>query len=291
MFGMPESYDQFNSSQAQPNQYSDGNLGDVNNTQWMQPTGGGDSTLAGSDSFNPSASSPWTGGISGNGQQSGMNQPQTQPMQMLPPAQTAIEAVQNGWGFNSGKDRFGQPKITNQNPFAAPTNQIPVPAGSNQQTPNSFGAPPIGFDADKWNDPTKGTSLKYIAGRMAAANEPIEKIAAAVGAKVISKDKIQYPDGFVADLWFDEENATGQRRAQYTDVTPEGQYKPGSAPTLNKSGAGVAGQAAGNAMSNQSGMDMAQMMQQMMFMQNQAKRAGTAARTSRLRGRGFGVSR
>src|SRR5215475_2383947 len=104
---------------------------------------------------------------------------------------------------------------------------------------------PLGFDQAKWNDPNAGNSLKYQVGRMAAAGVPIEQIAQNVGAKVIAPDKIQYPDGFVADIYYDYGGPN--QRVQYTDVTPQGQYNP--AP--NQSGSLINPQMSQNNMMNQ----------------------------------------
>lgn len=95
----------------------------------------------------------------------------------------------------------------------------------------TFGTAPLGFDQAKWNDPTQGTSNKYIAGRLAqelysqgmSPAEVTRRVAERMGATAISDDAIRYPDGFIADLFFDADNASGQRRVQYTDVTGAGQ--------------------------------------------------------------------
>jgi len=83
----------------------------------------------------------------------------------------------------------------------------------------NYGQAPLGFDATKWADPAQGTSNKYIVGRILAGGGTIEQAAQAVGAKVISPDKIQYPDGFIADVYYDFGGP--QQRVQYTQVGGE----------------------------------------------------------------------
>lgn len=117
--------------------------------------------------------------------------------------------------------------------FSAPVNSTAGPAIDPRYTPSTAQAPaistntgmapgigqaPPGFEQDKWADPTKGTSKKYQVGRILAAGGTIQDAANAVGAKVISADKIQYPDGFIADVFRDVE---GEHQIQYTDVTGE----------------------------------------------------------------------
>lgn len=92
------------------------------------------------------------------------------------------------------------------------------PAPANPWVPQANNAPP-GFDGAKWAD-TSHTTPKYVAGRIMAAGGSIQDAAKAVGAKVISPDKIQYPDGTVVDMIFDVGGA-GQH-IQYTQEGPSG---------------------------------------------------------------------
>lgn len=82
--------------------------------------------------------------------------------------------------------------------------------------PTNYGAAPAGFDAQKWADPTQGTTNKYIVGRILASGGTIEQAAQAVGATVISPDKIRYPDGFEADVYMDYGGPN--QRVQYTQT-------------------------------------------------------------------------
>lgn len=99
-------------------------------------------------------------------------------------------------------------------------NPIPPDQQGTGSVLGQIGSAPLGFDAAKWGDASQGTSNKYIVGRLAAQGVPIDQIAKQVGARVIAPDKIQYPDGFIADLYFDYGGPN--QRVQYTDVTPYG---------------------------------------------------------------------
>ena len=78
------------------------------------------------------------------------------------------------------------------------------------------GTAPQGFDAQKWQSPTQGNSNKYTVGRILAAGGSIQQAAQAVGGTVIAPDKIQYPDGFIADVYYDYGGPN--QRVQYTQT-------------------------------------------------------------------------
>lgn len=227
-------------TQPQDNQYLSGEAQDPNNsTQWMQPSFGTDSTLNPNDvnvRFDPSKNS----GNYDSGEQyrgTGIDQQPRNNGGTIPLADgTAIGQVTSGW-----------------------------------MLPSNFNiAAPLGFDQSKWNDPTKGSSLKYQAGRMAAdllsqglsAKDITGRIAQQFGAKQISDDAIQYPDGFIADLFFDVGGPN--QRVQYTDVTPRDEV----------SGLGdILGIGSGNTVGNE-GIDQAALTQlaQRLFQQFQNQR-------------------
>lgn len=171
----------------------------------------------------------------------GPDQAQVTPEQR---AQMSGQSTTPAAPAQSGEQPEGSPDLTKQwtdtlmNPGDGPMRQIqayqpgfvdpnlqerPVESPANspqaaQSVPSSWGAAPPGFDQAKWADPNLGNSNKYKVGRILASGGSIEDAAKAVGAKVISPDKIQYPDGFIADVFKDVE---GAHQIQYTDVTGE----------------------------------------------------------------------
>lgn len=184
--------------QPQENQYFSGSAADPNSsTQWMQPSFGNDSTL--NPDFERKFDSSKANTDYRTGEQSsglGIDQQSVSPSGgTIPLADgTAIGQVTSGWTM-----------------------------------PSNFNiAAPLGFDAAKWSDPNQGTTLKYQAGRMAAdllsqglaPKDITARIAQQFGAKQIADDAIQYPDGFIADLFFDVGGPN--QRVQYTDVTRRG---------------------------------------------------------------------
>lgn len=162
-------------------------------------------------------------------------------------------------GFNGGSPVQTQPN--------------PTSTGQNNGTAlgsiasGSFGSAPLGFEQDKWNDPNQGNSLKYQVGRMAAQGMPIDQIASKVGAKVISPDKIQYPDGFIADIYFDYGGPN--QRVQYLDQTPSndqssGQMSSGMNSFMGNSGNGQ--------MQNQNFQQFMNQLMQQLFSAQQGQR-------------------
>ena len=84
---------------------------------------------------------------------------------------------------------------------------------------------PLGYEPRKWANPNLDASHKYVGGRILAAGGSIANILEDpkfAGWTQIANDKIRSPQGNVYDVWFDEDNATGRRRVQWTRIrTPE----------------------------------------------------------------------
>ncbi len=221
----------FSWMQPQANQYEDGNTyGADFNTDWMSPTGNGDSTLAGAtETEKPKPEDTnvqRTNTDYENKNQVGLG---TRPQLV---DGTALGQVTGGWMMPSSQGIRPMPSIPDWykgpiiqtsegdimgDPFARPPS-------SQNQSPN-YGAAPMGFDQQKWADPNLGTSNKYIAGRMAAellgqGMNPADitrQVAQRLGATAISDDAIRFGDGFTADLFFDVGGPN--QRVQFTDVT------------------------------------------------------------------------
>lgn len=151
------------------------------------------------------------------------DQIQPAPGQQKPQGASPQYAPANGNSGINGGQSFDWDAVLNQGgapgsdtpeyaQTTPPPAQTPPPAGPT----TNYGAAPPGFDQAKWADPTLGDSKKYQVGRILTAGGSIQDAANAVGAKVISADKIQYPDGFIADVFKDVE---GAHQIQYTDVT------------------------------------------------------------------------
>lgn len=98
-----------------------------------------------------------------------------------------------------------------------PDAPVPATPKPSAPAPSKPGAAPPGFDPTKWNDPTLGTSYKYIVGRILAGGGTIQQAAAAVGARVIAPDKIQFPDGVIIDV-YQGYSETGTSRVAYNQV-------------------------------------------------------------------------
>ena len=81
-------------------------------------------------------------------------------------------------------------------------------------TPQNAALP--GFDQTKLNDSSLGTTNKYTVARILQGGGTIQQAAQAVGGTVVNGDKIRYPDGFIADVYFDYGGP--QQRVQYTQV-------------------------------------------------------------------------
>ena len=116
-----------------------------------------------------------------------------------------------------------------------------APWMSNANTPSSQGqsgggnyGSPIGYDAQKLNDPTHQTD-KYQAARIQMGGGDRAAVLAALGPRYRahgSDSIIDTVTGDIIDLWFDFDNASGQRRPQWTI-------------TGNINGSGGSGSAAG----------------------------------------------
>ena len=81
-------------------------------------------------------------------------------------------------------------------------------------TPQNTALP--GFDQTKLNDSRLGTTNKYTVARILQGGGTIQQAAQAVGGTVVNGDKIRYPDGFIADVYFDYGGPN--QRVQYTQV-------------------------------------------------------------------------
>ncbi len=146
-----------------------------------------------------------------------LNNQEPQQNQYLTGNPSTDTSAQTSWMDDSGSD-WNKTSATQQTAAPTPPQSGTLLGSIATGTAQNWGSAPLGFEQDKWNDPNAGTSLKYQVGRMAAQGMPIDQIAAKVGAKVIAPDKIQYPDGFIADIYFDYGGPN--QRVQYTDVTP-----------------------------------------------------------------------
>lgn len=135
------------------------------------------------------------------------------PNQVTPPpsGQPQTQSQQTQSPDYADPSRGHEPGGVTGNPWGAETQPAQAPPAA----PN-YGQAPPGFTQEKWADPNQGNSLKYQVGRMAASGMPIDQIAAGVGAKVVGNDKIEYPDGFVADIYKDYGGPNQQ--VQYTQV-------------------------------------------------------------------------
>lgn len=154
---------------------------------------------------------------------------QSQPTNVNPPSDgTALGNIGNwnpnpnnnypvGGGIAGGLNNAGG---INNGTVLGNFNPNPTGPDPNYSQAVNYGNAPAGFDANKWNDPNSGNSNKYVVGRILASGGTIQQAANAVGARVIAPDKIQYPDGFVADVYYDYGGP--QQRVQYLDQTPYG---------------------------------------------------------------------
>ena len=98
----------------------------------------------------------------------------------------------------------------------------PAPPSAPPPTRTPWKPPPmpIGYQADKWNDESHQTA-KYKAGRIIAGGGSFDDAFNALGSgfKKHGKDSVvETATGDIWDLIFDEDNAAGQRRAQWTHV-------------------------------------------------------------------------
>lgn len=111
-----------------------------------------------------------------------------------------------------------------QTPTAAPAG-APTQLSTRQPqiTAMSQQSAPIGFDAAKWADPTHQTD-KYVAGKLAQAGNTMPDIVAALNANgqhrytQVGDDSVQDENGDIYDVWYDFDNATGQKHPQWTLV-------------------------------------------------------------------------
>lgn len=117
------------------------------------------------------------------------------------------------------------PSVSRQATQADVSGDAPRQNGATAAAGTNRPAPP-GFQGDRWNDPNLQDN-KYRIGRMVdqmigqgATNADIMAavIAANPGTRQSGSDSIVFPDGVVEDLIFDSDNASGQRRAQYTET-------------------------------------------------------------------------
>ena len=107
------------------------------------------------------------------------------------------------------------------------------PSGQSASSGGNYGSP-IGYNAQKLNDPTHQTD-KYQAARIQMGGGDRAAVLAALGPRYRahgSDSIIDTVTGDIIDLWFDFDNASGQRRPQWTI-------------TGNINGSGGGGQAAG----------------------------------------------
>lgn len=105
-------------------------------------------------------------------------------------------------------------------PTAPPPPAPPAPPAA--PPPAAWKPPPmpIGYDQTKWNDQAHQTA-KYKAGRAIASGSSFDDVVGSLGSnyKKHGKDTVVEQDtGDIYDLIFDEDNASGQRRAQWTHV-------------------------------------------------------------------------
>lgn len=99
-------------------------------------------------------------------------------------------------------------EVRNMQATGSPTiDAAPLPTPPPTPAPSSgYGPVPLGFDSGKWNDPNH-TTPKYVAGRIYAQTRSVEAVAQALGATVLSADKIRMPDGSIVDIAMDVEGA------------------------------------------------------------------------------------
>lgn len=100
-----------------------------------------------------------------------------------------------------------------------------------------------GFDQAKLNDARLGTTHKYTVARILQGGGTIQQAAQAVGGTVVNGDKIRYPDGFIADVYFDYGGPN--QRVQYTQVGGPGWQGAGDGTTERAQAAARAGQTGG----------------------------------------------
>lgn len=97
-------------------------------------------------------------------------------------------------------------------PTAAPSTPS-APSGSSQYQTIE------GVDVNKLNDPNH-TTPKYVASRILASGGSIQQAAAAIGAKVLSADKMQLSTGEIIDIRRDQEGANALQWTRVDDSSP-----------------------------------------------------------------------
>lgn len=108
---------------------------------------------------------------------------------------------------------------------AAPTTQpTQLSLRQDQIAAMSQQSAPIGFDAAKWADAGHQTD-KYVAGKLAQAGNSMTDIVAALNAngnttyqQYGDDSVVDMRDGNIYDVWFDFDNASGQKHPQWTLV-------------------------------------------------------------------------
>lgn len=141
---------------------------------------------------------------------------------------TATPRQDEGSGgiFSRIANRFG-----NQQPAQPPQQSFPYtptdfgggdPAQQAQQIGDARSmAPPPGFSKDKWQNPALGDSHKYTGSTIIGGGGSVGDILQNpqfAGWTQVGTDKVRSPQGNIYDAIYDEDNATGQRRPQWTLV-------------------------------------------------------------------------
>lgn len=235
--------------QAQPNQYSNGQMSNVDNTSWMQP-----SYSFQNQQSSPSPSTGFTGtgntGFAGNAAEVSATRQQPQPM-LQPGNGTAIDAVNYGWmmpSFDPNNQLRAQPYYGNfgenykemmrNNPgIMAPRNWSPQADNANYGGGQVGQFMPGGYDPGKWADQSHNTP-KYEAGRILSKYDPnkgieqARKELEAAGYSIVGKDKIRINKGeyagHVIDVGFSFSDPNAKHSWQWLDET-EGGSTPGGA--------------------------------------------------------------
>jgi len=148
-----------------------------------------------------------------------------------PAPDTSGVSVTTNTDWNAVDDRGGVTGTTAPPPTTAPDTSWFTDPNTKLLT----GAP-SGFDANKWTDLTH-TTPKYVAGRILANGGTIEMAAQAVGATVISPDKIRLPTGEIIDVYYAWK--TGSPQVAWNQTGGTGWTDPSAAGA--QSGAGSAG--------------------------------------------------
>lgn len=144
-----------------------------------------------------------------------------------------VDALQNYWAPDR-EEQLARLRAESTQPggaaYVAPTAAAPAAAPTTPAAARRPRGALEGFVKEKLDDPTKGTSHKYVGGRILAAGGGVDEVLADPmfkGWTKVSDDKIKSPEGTVYDLFRDQEGANAPQWTRIGGTGPAGKLNDG----------------------------------------------------------------